>query len=307
MAGVEGSNFPEDSSPFAREFEEYRMASRTRFEQQKSCPDYEGVTAEPDTTVCDTQPASPVATQTAADCTNNAKLSTEKSDVGVTKVTNSERRNSVSKVVAYCSGIFKKYAPGTRSVPLTPQEKEKAKAEHRKREQDARMAHLIAQLEFEGKSDAEIQLHLFHLRDMAQYARPRSNSWFNDLSQAFKDEFNLGRERQCATIHVSNINPFTAAMPANYIHDSGYSYEDLLTLEPISRGLNSVDHLPDMIYQEQDLPSNQTICAICMCTFKLDENLRFLTCAHYFHRECIDKWLYIAPSCPVCKKEVNRE
>jgi len=320
MASVERANFPEDSSSFAREFEEYRRSCRTRFEQQQCSQEDEGVAVEPtdeavDRSVCDAQTASPVINRPpVAEYTNNVIFPTEKSNVGVIKASaNSERRNSFSKVMSYCSGIFKKCGPSTKT-PLTPQEKEKAKAEQKilehKREQDARMAHLIAQLEFEGKSDAEIQLHLFHLRDMAQYARPKNNSLgelFRDMSQAFKDEFTLRRERQCVTVHVSSVNPFAAAMPANYVHDSEYSYEDLLTLEPVPRGLNSVDHLPVISYEGQELPSNQTTCAVCMGEFEVSEELRFLTCTHHFHRECIDKWLSVAPSCPVCKKEVNRE
>jgi len=310
MASVERGNFPDESS-FSREFEEYRRSCRAKFEQEKCT--HEDVMESDDARICDTLPASPVISQPqAADFKDTINApSTERSPVVSIKTSaNSERRNSFSKVMSYCSGIFKKCSP-TAIAPPTPQEKEKAKAERKKREQDARMAHLIAQLEFEGKSDAEIQLHLFHLRDMAQHTGPKSNSLigelFRDMSQAFKDEFNLRRERQCVTVHVSTVNPFAAAMPANYVHDSGYSYEDLLTLEPVPRGLNSVDHLPVVVYEGQELPSNQTTCAVCMADFEASEELRVLICTHHFHKECIDKWLGVAPSCPVCKSEVSRE
>jgi len=305
MASAGCPNLPEDSSTFARE--EYRRACRTRFdEEQKFPPGGEDIMGE--TPGLSTQDeglqwreemqapqAAPVANPLVA---------------GVTKSTNGERRNSFSKVMSYCSGIFKKSDSGARHPPLTPQEREKAKAAQRKQEQDARMAHLIAQLEFEGKSDAEIQSHLFHLRDMAQYARPKSNSllgeWFCDMSQAFKDGSNLKREHPCVTIQVSSVNPFTAAMPANYVHGLGYSYEELLALESVPRGLHSVDHLSEMVYNGQELFPNQTTCAICMCEFEIDEKLRCLTCTHYYHKECIDKWLSVAPSCPMCKQEVNK-
>jgi len=189
-------------------------------------------------------------------------------------------------------------------------EKEKSKMERRKAEQDWRMARFIAELEMEGRSDEEIQLHIFHLRDQAQFARPRSNSigdWFRDMHQAFKDEFTARHDRKCATIHVSTVNPFAAAVPANYMHDMGYSYEDLVSLEPVPRGLKSFDHLPTTVYEGQELPSNQTTCAVCMADFETSEELRSLHCTHHFHKDCIDKWLGVATTCPVCKGEVCSE
>jgi len=181
--------------------------------------------------------------------------------------------------------------------------------ERRKAEQDFRMARFIAELEMEGRSDEEIQLHLFHIRDQSQFRRPRSNSitdWFKEMHQAFKDEF-TARQDRCVTLHVSTANPFAAAAPANYMHDTGYSYEDLVSLEPVPRGLKSFDHLATTVYEGQDLPSDQTTCAVCMHEFETAEELRSLHCTHHFHKECIDKWLGVATTCPVCKGEVDRE
>lgn len=307
-----------DNAAFSRDFEEYRRACRARFEQQKSSYGGSDDAVEPepvDEAACEMQTNSPTispqTTTSVAECNNtinnspaiNSVLDTP---VGKVKASN-ERRNSLGKVFSSLSNMFKS------SPPMSPHEKEKAKQERKKREQDARMAHLIAQLEFEGRSDAEIQMHLFHLRDIAQHTAPRNNNgsllgeWFRDMHQAFKDEFSLRRERQCVTVHVSTVNPFAAAMPANYVHDGNYSYEDLLTLESVPRGLTSTAHLPTSLYEGQELPSNQTSCAVCMADFEISEELRSLACTHHFHKECIDKWLGVAPSCPVCKGEVSRE
>jgi len=315
MTSVEDTNNTSDS--FSRNFEEYRRACRARFEEQKTVydndheVDVDSSDEKKEETAAEVQSIPPVQcplpTASVAQCNTTVRSSTDKSPVGVVKASNTERRNSFSKFMSYCSNVFKA-APS-----LTPQEKEKEKekekAVRKKREQDENMAHLIAQLEFEGKSDEEIQMHLFHLRDIAQTARPRSNSlvgdWFCDMHQAFKDDFNSMRGRQCMTVHVSSVNPFAAAMPANYVHDTGYSYEDLLRLEPVPRGLQSVDHLPTLVFEGQELPSSQTTCAVCITDFEMSEELRVLECTHHFHKECIDKWLGVAPSCPVCKGEVS--
>jgi len=311
MTSIE-SNTPTSDS-LSRDFDDYRRACRARFEEQKRTYDNAQEIAdvdsndeeEEDTPTPEVQATTPTQIPTiasAAQCNTTARSSTDKSPVGTVKASNKERRNSFSKFVSSLSNVFK--AP----PPPTPQEKEKAKAERKKRKQDENMAHLIAQLEFDGKSDEEIQLHLFHLRDIAQ-GGPRSNSlvgdWFRDMHQAFKDEFSLRRGRQCMTVHIAEVNPFAAAMPANYMHDGGYSYEDLLRLEPVPRGLQSVDHIPTLVYEGQELPSSQTTCAVCMADFEMSEDLRALGCTHHFHKECIDKWLSVAPSCPVCKGEVS--
>jgi len=339
MISVEAGNFPDENSKFAKEFEEYRRACREKYQQNKppqTIPEEEeGDKKQSDEeTVVDTskeeeeeaktreQTSSPVLSEprplsASAECTstslsnssNGVKLN---SSVGALK--NSERRNSLTKMFSYCSNVFKK-SSGSNSPTLSAsgnrdkeKEKEKAKMERKKAEQDWRMARFIAELEMEGRSDEEIQLHLFHLRDQAQFRRP-SNSvtdWFKEMHQAFKDEFTARNDR-LATVHVSTVNPFAAAVPANYMHDVGYSYEDLVSLEPVPRGLKSLDHLPTTVYEGQELPSNQTTCAVCMTEFETSEELRSLHCTHHFHKECIDKWLGVATTCPVCKGEVESE
>ena len=45
-------------------------------------------------------------------------------------------------------------------------------------------------------------------------------------------------------------------------------------------------------------------CTICMEEFSTGDCLRCLPCLHSYHVACIDKWLSLSQSCPVCKHNV---
>ncbi|KAL5975617.1 hypothetical protein ACLOJK_019942 [Asimina triloba] len=46
-------------------------------------------------------------------------------------------------------------------------------------------------------------------------------------------------------------------------------------------------------------------CCICLARYMDNEELRELPCAHFFHKECVDKWLKINASCPLCKSDIG--
>jgi Ring finger domain len=46
------------------------------------------------------------------------------------------------------------------------------------------------------------------------------------------------------------------------------------------------------------------VCCICLAKYADNDELLELTCAHCFHKECVDKWLKINALCPLCKAEV---
>jgi len=47
------------------------------------------------------------------------------------------------------------------------------------------------------------------------------------------------------------------------------------------------------------------VCYICLAKYADDDELRELPCSHGFHVVCVDKWLKINASCPLCKTEVG--
>ncbi|KAL8554225.1 hypothetical protein ACS0TY_002434 [Phlomoides rotata] len=47
---------------------------------------------------------------------------------------------------------------------------------------------------------------------------------------------------------------------------------------------------------------NDTVCSICLCEYRESEMLRMLPdCKHCFHVMCVDAWLKLNASCPVCR------
>lgn len=47
------------------------------------------------------------------------------------------------------------------------------------------------------------------------------------------------------------------------------------------------------------------VCAICLCEYEDEEELRKMQCNHYFHKDCVDEWLRIHRNCPLCKRDID--
>lgn len=45
-------------------------------------------------------------------------------------------------------------------------------------------------------------------------------------------------------------------------------------------------------------------CAVCLEPFYNNQCLRVLPCAHEYHRDCVDPWLLLRPTCPLCKRSI---
>ncbi|GAV89374.1 zf-RING_2 domain-containing protein [Cephalotus follicularis] len=57
--------------------------------------------------------------------------------------------------------------------------------------------------------------------------------------------------------------------------------------------------------KERLISGEDAVCCICLGKYADDDELRELPCLHVFHVECVDKWLKINASCPLCKSEVG--
>ncbi|CAG7908632.1 unnamed protein product [Brassica rapa] len=55
---------------------------------------------------------------------------------------------------------------------------------------------------------------------------------------------------------------------------------------------------------ERVLSSDEAECCVCLCEYEDGTELRELWCRHHFHEACIDKWLRINATCPLCKSNI---
>jgi hypothetical protein len=82
--------------------------------------------------------------------------------------------------------------------------------------------------------------------------------------------------------------------------------EEQLRDENVAVGLDQsvINSYPKFPYFRKDgnTGSNSTTCSICLCEYKESEMLRMMPeCRHYFHMFCLDAWLKLNGSCPVCR------
>ncbi|KAJ6793230.1 E3 ubiquitin-protein ligase-like [Iris pallida] len=57
--------------------------------------------------------------------------------------------------------------------------------------------------------------------------------------------------------------------------------------------------------KERTISAEDAVCCICLAKYANDDDLCELPCSHFFHMECVDKWLKINALCPLCKAEVG--
>uniref|UniRef100_A0A5B7A3S4 RING-type domain-containing protein n=1 Tax=Davidia involucrata TaxID=16924 RepID=A0A5B7A3S4_DAVIN len=57
--------------------------------------------------------------------------------------------------------------------------------------------------------------------------------------------------------------------------------------------------------KERVISGEDAACCICLAKYANNDELRELPCSHFFHKECVDKWLKINALCPLCKAKVG--
>ncbi|XP_071725171.1 RING-H2 finger protein ATL13-like [Rutidosis leptorrhynchoides] len=81
--------------------------------------------------------------------------------------------------------------------------------------------------------------------------------------------------------------------------------QQLFTLHDSGVDQSFIDSLPVFTYKSIIGAKNPFDCAVCLCEFESDDNLRLLPkCSHAFHMSCIDTWLLSHSTCPLCRSNL---
>ncbi|KAI3977086.1 hypothetical protein MKX01_004061 [Papaver californicum] len=97
---------------------------------------------------------------------------------------------------------------------------------------------------------------------------------------------------------------------SSFIATRGYQPSFIATREQptsVKAGLDSslIESYPKILLDEKlRLPNpNDTTCSICISEYQPTETLKIIpSCNHYFHSKCIDQWLSMSSTCPVCRE-----
>ncbi|MED6135323.1 hypothetical protein PIB30_045443 [Stylosanthes scabra] len=72
----------------------------------------------------------------------------------------------------------------------------------------------------------------------------------------------------------------------------------------------SYENYPKMPYSDEVTKKSRVGggCTICLGDYKESEMLRVLPgCGHVFHQACVDPWLMLHSTCPICRKSLPQE
>ncbi|GAA0145674.1 hypothetical protein LIER_05814 [Lithospermum erythrorhizon] len=92
----------------------------------------------------------------------------------------------------------------------------------------------------------------------------------------------------------------------NFMVSSFLSVVVVLYNSAVHGGADEI-HVEKLNYNDDEDGNNEIMqCAICLHEVSEGEKYKILPkCNHAYHVSCIDSWLQINPSCPICRSEVR--
>ncbi|XP_057688538.1 RING finger protein 215 isoform X2 [Corythoichthys intestinalis] len=82
------------------------------------------------------------------------------------------------------------------------------------------------------------------------------------------------------------------------LHDNMESFPKQDVLKTMSSLQTKMYQMPKVRHDETDN------CAVCLEPFHQNQRLRVLPCRHEYHQECVDPWLLLRHTCPLCKRSI---
>ncbi|KAG0290747.1 hypothetical protein BGZ98_003301 [Dissophora globulifera] len=109
-------------------------------------------------------------------------------------------------------------------------------------------------------------------------------------------------------VDTIGVSPTHSALPTIHIAQASDDERPghALELGPLEQ-LDEPEQLKQLSPEERKLAGRiSTSCSICLCDYEDLEELRHLPCDHYFHKECVDEWLKLKRTCPLCTYDISR-
>lgn len=105
---------------------------------------------------------------------------------------------------------------------------------------------------------------------------------------------------------VQTTPPHASTFERTIAREPPHPHHNTIVLE---MGLDeeTLSSYPKLLYSEPEAKLNNkdstaTCCSICLRDYKGSDMLRLLPdCGHLFHLKCVDPWLRLHPTCPVCR------
>lgn len=66
-------------------------------------------------------------------------------------------------------------------------------------------------------------------------------------------------------------------------------------------------HTVSFEYTLDNNDNNQSNCVICLCDFETGDMMRRLPCVHFFHLNCVERWLLSSATCPICRNLISND
>jgi hypothetical protein len=72
--------------------------------------------------------------------------------------------------------------------------------------------------------------------------------------------------------------------------------------------VETVKYDPDLFNKEGESEAGLAPAECCVCTevFDSQREIKRTKCQHYFHEECLGKWLRVSTTCPLCRNDIER-
>ncbi|XP_074309363.1 E3 ubiquitin-protein ligase At4g11680-like [Silene latifolia] len=153
---------------------------------------------------------------------------------------------------------------------------------------------------------------------LLQQNAPRLYWWVNTIYTSYDDTFCLiwvtGIAACCCVACFSATPTYRVRTVAE---QQGAFEEDLNVLPKyrfhMSRNLEKPNVVVPMNISSEDRGAEHVLlhedsqCSICLCSYDDGIELDVLPCDHHFHVTCIEEWLKINPTCPVCNYGILKE